>query len=90
MGRSLQVFTGGSMTPAEGGMFEELMGRGRYTGSFNQSFESTLQVNTFLHGLRTGGAANGLTCDAYLVRTGEPFASGENWLRTSFSQRAGR
>jgi hypothetical protein len=66
------------------------MGRSRYSSNFNQVFESTLQANAFLHGLRTGGAANGLMCDAYVIRTGEPFASGENWLRTSFSQKGRR
>jgi hypothetical protein len=86
VGRSLQVFTGGSMTPSES-QFDELMGRSRYTGNYSQSFELTLQANAFLHGLKTGGATNGLMCDAYVIRSGEPFASGENWLRASFSQR---
>lgn len=86
VGRSLQTFTGGSITPGEG-VYDEMMGRSRYSGNFNQSFESTLQANAFLHGLRTGGEANGLVCDAYVIRSGEPFASGENWLRASFSQK---
>ncbi len=85
VGRSLQTFTGGSMSPSEN-TFDELMGRSRYSGNFNQSYESTLQVNAFMHGLRTGGAANDLLCDAFVIRSGEPFASGQNWLATSFSQ----
>jgi len=36
--------------------------------------------------MRTGGAANDLLCDAFVIRSGEPFASGQNWLATSFSQ----
>jgi type IV secretory pathway TraG/TraD family ATPase VirD4 len=84
VGRSLQTFTGGSITPGEG-VYDELMGRSRYSGNFNQSFESTLQANAFLHG-RTGGEANGLMCDAFVIRSGEPFASGENWVQTTFSQ----
>lgn len=86
LGRSLQVFTGGSMSPSES-VFDELMGNSRYSGNFNQSYESTLQTNAFMHGLRTGGAANDLICDCIVVRSGEPFANGENWLLTSFSQK---
>jgi hypothetical protein len=90
VGRSIQTLSGGSATPQEDGVYGDLMGRSRYSSSFSQAFESTLQANAFLHGLRCGGAANGLMCDAYVIRTGEPFASGENWLRTSFSQKGGR
>lgn len=86
VGRSLQTFTGGSMTPSEG-VYDDLMGQSRYSGNFSQSFESTLQINAFLHGLRTGGAANNFLCDAYVLRSGEPFANGENHLLTSFSQK---
>lgn len=87
VGRSLQTFTSGSMAPLEN-PFDELMGRSRYTGSFNQTYESTLQTNAFMHGLRTGGAANGFQCDAVILRSGEPFANGESFLMTSFDQRS--
>ena len=50
-------------------------------------FESTLQANAFLHGLRTGGPANNFLCDAYVIRSGEPFADGRNVLLTSFRQK---
>lgn len=90
VGRSLQTFTGGSMGQQDDGVYDTLMGRGRYQANFSQSFESTLQVNAFLHGLRTGGPGSGYVCDAYVIRTGEPFASGQNWLRTGFHQRSGR
>lgn len=89
VGRSLQTFTGGSMGQQDG-VYDTVMGRSQYQANFSQSFESTLQLNAFLHGLRTGGPASGFVCDAYVVRSGEPFASGQNWLRTSFSQRRGR
>lgn len=87
VGKSLQTFTGGSMTPTEGGAYEEFSGPSRYSSNFSQQFESTLQVNAFLHGLRTGGPANNYLCDCFVIRSGEPFASGENFLKTSFSQK---
>lgn len=85
IGNSLQVFTGGSMAPQES-MYEEMMGQRRYTGSFNTHFEKVLQPNCFLNRLRTGGPANGLICDCIVIRSGEPFSNGQNFLMTSFSQ----
>ena len=87
IGKSLQTFTGGSITPSEG-IYDELMGQSRYSGNFSQHFESTLQSNAFMHGLRTGGAANNFTCDCFVIRSGEPFSNGQNWLATSFDQRS--
>lgn len=88
VGKSLQTFTGGSMG-REDGVFDELMGRSRYQSNFSQSFESTLQLGSFMHGLATGGPSSGFVCDAYVIKSGEPFANGQNWLRTSFSQKPG-
>lgn len=87
VGKSLQTFTGGSMTPTEGGAYEELTGLSRYSGNFSQHYESTLHHNAFLHGLRTGGPSSGYCCDCFVIRSGEPFASGNNWLATSFGQK---
>jgi len=85
IGKSLQTFIGGSMAPQEN-LFEELMGQSKYTGSFSQHYEKVLQDNAFMNGLRTGGKANGLLCDCIVTRTGEPFASGQNWIQVTFSQ----
>ncbi len=85
IGRSRQVFIGGSMTPQQD-MYDELMKPTRYSGSFSESFEDTLQPDVFINGLRTGGTANGLLCDAIVIRSGEPFASGQNHLFTTFKQ----
>ena len=85
IGKELRTFIGGSMTPSES-LFDDLMGKSKYTGSFNTHYEKVLQDNTFLNGLRTGGHANGLLCDAILVRSGEPFANGQNWMWVTFSQ----
>jgi len=86
VGKSLQTFTGGTTTPPDS-PFDELMGRQRYSGNYSSHFESTLQANAFMHGLRTGGESNGFMADCYVVRSGEPFSSGQNYLAASFSQK---
>jgi type IV secretory pathway TraG/TraD family ATPase VirD4 len=86
IGKSLQTFTGGSMAPVMD-VWEELAGKSQYTGNFSQHYELILQNNVFLNGLRTGGLANGLMCDAIVIRSGEPFRWGGNYLRVAFSQR---
>lgn len=85
IGKELRTFIGGSMAPQES-LFDKLMGQSKYTGSFNQQYEKVLQDNAFLNGLRTGGKANGLLADCIVIRSGEPFSTGQNWLWTTFSQ----
>jgi type IV secretory pathway TraG/TraD family ATPase VirD4 len=85
IGKTLTTFCGGSMAPQDS-IADELCGRGRYTGSFSQHYEKILQDNVFFN-LRTGGKANGVLCDAIVVRSGEPFSNGQNWLMTTFSQK---
>jgi hypothetical protein len=45
-----------------------------------------LQDQQFMIG-RTGGPENSYVADAVVVKSGEPFASGMNYLRVAFSQR---
>ena len=86
IGKSLQTFIGGSMSPPKD-LWAEVMGYGEYQGSFNEHFEAIVQPNAFLNGLRTGGSGNGLLCDAIVIKSGETFSTGSNWMRTAFSQR---
>ncbi len=87
LGKELQTFIGGSSAP-QGDMFDTLMGRSRFNGSFSQHYESVLQPNVFMNGLRTGGIANRYFVDGIVVRSGEaPSTDGKNWMWTSFSQR---
>lgn len=85
LGKTLQTFLGGSLAPAPD-LFDELVGRSQYTGNFSEHYEAVLQPNVFMNGLRTGGKANQMICDAILLRNGQPFSHGQNWLRVSFSQ----
>lgn len=86
LGKSLQTFVGMSMGPVENAT-EEIRGRSRVTTSTNEHYESILQTNVFMNGLRTGGEANGLLCDAIVIRSGEPFSNKQNWLCVQFSQK---
>jgi hypothetical protein len=86
VGKSLQTFIGGSMAPAEN-LYDELRGRSKFTGSFSEHYENVLQANAFMSGLRTGGAENGYVVDAIVIRSGENFSNGSNWLRVAFGQK---
>jgi hypothetical protein len=86
VGKSLQTFIGGSMAP-QTDLYDELMGRSKFTGSFSEHYENVLQANAFMSGLRTGGAENGYVVDAIVIRSGETFSHGSNWLRVAFGQK---
>jgi hypothetical protein len=86
VGKSLQIFIGSSMGPVES-LSDEMWGTPKITTSTTQHYEMILQPNVFQNGLRTGGRASGFICDGIVVRSGEPFASGANWLWCAFSQK---
>jgi hypothetical protein len=86
IGKSLQTFVGGSMPQAES-WFDEMMGTGKFTTSFSEHYESIVQPNEFLHGLRCGGKENGCLVDSIVVKSGERFRDGNNWKRVTFSQK---
>jgi type IV secretory pathway TraG/TraD family ATPase VirD4 len=85
VGRSLQTFVGASMSPASN-LYDEFTGRSQLVTSTSEHFEYILQPNRFMNGLRTGGSINNLMCDAIVVRSGQPFANGNNWLQVAFRQ----
>jgi hypothetical protein len=85
VGKSLQYFPGGkpdTVTPA----WEQIMGKGGFNGSFSTQYEQVLQANSFMHGLRCGGPPD-FVADCIVVKTGEPFSNGCNWLPVAFSQK---
>lgn len=86
LGKELQSFVGCSMAPDEN-LFETLMGNSKVTSSFSEHYEYVVQPNVFMNGLRTGGRLNGFQTDAIIVKSGEPFWCGKNWLFTHFDQR---
>jgi hypothetical protein len=85
LGRQRETFLGGSVQP-DADVFDELFGTPRVTGSFSEHYEPILQDGVFMNGLRTGGPKNGNVCDAIVIRSGEPFSTGTNWLWHTFRQ----
>lgn len=81
LGQRLETMIGGSMTPEES-MYDTLMGRTKFTGSFQQSYQPVLQPAVFMHGLRTG---SGGVADAIVIRP-ERFSNGQNFLRVAFTR----
>jgi hypothetical protein len=86
VGSSLQTFIGGSMQSGTDD-YDALTGKLQFSSNFNQKFEPILQPNIYMHGMRTGGPANRFMVDGIVVRNGEPFSNGENWLWCTFSQK---
>jgi type IV secretory pathway TraG/TraD family ATPase VirD4 len=86
VGQQLETFIGGSTQSAQD-VFGELMGHGQSSASFNTHYEPILRTSEFMNGLRTGGRRAGYVCDGILIRSGEQFSNGQNWLRMGFKQR---
>jgi transcriptional regulator with XRE-family HTH domain len=83
LGKSLQTFVGGSSTPQRD-MFDDFFGHNAYTGNFSEHYEQILHPNAFMSGLRTG--RDGVS-DAILIRSGEPFPNGANYLKCTFTRK---
>lgn len=85
IGKGREVFVGTSLAPVED-LYAELTGRSKVSTNASEHYEAMLKPNVLMNGLRTGGKANNLTCDAVVIRSGEPFCNGQNWLWREFSQ----
>jgi len=87
LGKKKEILYGGSSSPpGDGTVWDDLYGNSRFNGSFSEHYEQVLQDDAFMVG-RTGGPANGYLADAVVLKSGEPFASGKNYLKTTFDQR---
>lgn len=86
IGKGREVFVGTSLAPVED-LYAEIVGQGKVTTNASEHYEAMLKPNWLMNGLRTGGLSNHLICDAVVIRSGEPFAGGRNWLWREFSQR---
>ena len=85
LGEHREVSIGGSMAPRES-VWDELMGRARFSGNFSESYQPVLRPTAFMSGLRTGGPANRGVVDAIVVRNDRPFSTGQHFLKASFKQ----
>jgi len=87
IGKGREVFVGTSLAPMED-LYSEITGCSKVSTNASEHYEAMLKPNLLMNGLRTGGKANDLICDAVVIRSGEPFSDGKNWLWREFSQRA--
>ena len=86
LGRRKEMLFGGSSQPKEFNPFDEIFGSPRTSGSFSEHYEQVLQDQEFMVG-RTGGPDNNFIADAIILKSGEPFANGKNYLKRPFKQR---
>jgi hypothetical protein len=82
LGQRLETMIGGNLSPEES-LYDTFMGRTKFSGTFNQSYQPVLQPNVFMHGLRTG---SGGVADAIVIRP-ERFSNGQNFLQVVFGRR---
>ena len=86
-GSAMQFNLGGSeQQTGERGLLNAWMGDRSWGGSVSETMRPLVEPRAFMHGLRTGGPINGNVCDALLLRSGEPFSNGQNFLWLAFKQ----
>jgi hypothetical protein len=86
LGKHKELLFGGGSSGRQELVWDQLYGRGQSSASFNEQITQVLDERHFMIG-RTGGPQNDYRADAYLIRSGEPFANGESFLRLAFSQK---
>jgi hypothetical protein len=88
LGRQKEIlFSGGNHPGHNNTVWDQVFGQGHASSNYSEHYEQVLQDQEFMVG-RTGGPANGFKCDAVVIKSGEPFSSGNSYLRTTFSQRS--
>lgn len=87
-GTALQFNLGGSeQSTGSRSLLDEWFGNYPWGGSLSETMRPVVEPRAFMHGLRTGGPKNNYLCDAWVIRSGEPFAStGDNFLPVVFRQ----
>jgi hypothetical protein len=84
--RKEMLYSGSTNPPQDVNAWDAMFGARRATSSFSEHYEQVLQDQELMIGL-TGGPDNGFVTDAFVLKSGEPFAGGTNHLRVSFSQK---
>jgi type IV secretory pathway TraG/TraD family ATPase VirD4 len=87
LGREQKTFFGGSSSQGSDlSIYDRMYGDNHVSSSFSTHMETVLDDSAFMVA-RTGGPENGYVADAVVLKSGEPFANGANWLRVAFSQK---
>lgn len=86
LGMEREPFVSTSTPPSED-LYSDVTGANKTTTSVSFQYQPALQPRVLMHGLRTGGLANGLICDGVVIRSAEPFSTGKSWMMVAFSQK---
>ena len=84
VGSVMQETYGGSQQAPRDGI-DEVIGTGQWSSSMSQGIRPLIEPREFMLG-RTGGHANRLLVDSWVVRMGTPFRGGSTALRCVWSQ----
>lgn len=86
LGRRRETFISGGFHPKpDATLYDDLFGTSCFHGSFSEHYENVLQENVFLTG-RTGSPVNDYYCDSVIIKSGTPFADGNNYLFKAWRQ----
>lgn len=85
-GREMKTMFGGSVAPNDN-LWDACFEQPKVSTNYSTQMDRILEPNVFMHGLRTGGAANDYLVDAVIVKTGESFSDGRNWMWATLRQR---
>ncbi len=85
VGRRLKTYIGTSTAPCEN-LYEEFCCVGKTSTSTSQNLAEILETRVLMNGLRTGGPPL-FVCDGAVLKSGEAFSTGENYLLVGFSQK---
>jgi hypothetical protein len=87
LGHEIKHRGGGGYSPkVEETVYDQLFGQSSYNWNFSEHLEPVLDESAFMVG-RTGGPENGYKADAIVIRSGESFSNGKQFLRMTFRQR---
>ena len=67
------------------GLGEDIFGEQQNNGSISESYQPILQPSFFMTDMRTGGPPH-YCVDGVVIRVGERFRNGENWIKVAFSR----
>ena len=85
LGRRRELFITPSTSHTQE-MWDVIMGHPQSSVSASESYQPVLQPTVFLSGLRTGGPPHNIV-DGIVLRTGQPFSTGEQYLMVPFRQK---
>jgi type IV secretory pathway TraG/TraD family ATPase VirD4 len=84
LGQRRELFVGASSTNAS--MWDVVTGKSGISVNTSETYQPVLQPSAFLSGLRHGGPPHRIV-DGIVIKTGEPFHSGENYIFCEFKQK---